>query len=70
MLSFIKLIENLTPTIDQSLIPERLKTDTKLGRSEGLRLSKDIFSFTLAMLACNLSLTIHGKQCHDLKYSK
>ena len=37
MLSFIKLIENLTPTIDQSLIPERLKTDTRLGRSEGLK---------------------------------
>ena len=37
MLSFFKLIENLAPIIDQSLMPERLKTDTRLGKSEGLK---------------------------------
>ena len=35
---YYKLNENLAPFIDQSLLPEKLKTDTRPGRSEGLRL--------------------------------
>ena len=72
MLSFFKLIENLAPIIDQSLMPERLKTDTRLGKSEGLRLSKDKFSFALANFGAKLfnDLPPTIKQCHDLKYFK
>ena len=54
MLSFFKLNENLTPNIDQSLMPVRLQTDTRLGRNEGLRLSKDKFSSALANLSAKL----------------
>ena len=44
---FFKLIEKLAPIIDQSLMLERLKTDTRPGRSEGLRLSRHKFCVCL-----------------------
>ena len=50
-------------------MPEKLKTNTRLGRSEGLRLSKDKFSFALANFGAKLfnDLPPTIKQCHDLK---
>ena len=53
-------------------MPEESKTDKRLVRSEGWRLSKVKFSFALANFDAKLynELPLTIKNCHDLKYFK
>ena len=66
--NFFKLINNLVPIIDQSLMPEKLTSETRLSKSEGLRLSKDSFRFSIANFGAKLfnDLPPSIKQCRDL----
>ena len=54
--NFFKLINKLVPIIDESLMPEKLNSDTKLGKSEGLRLSKDSFRYSIANFMSHTSI--------------
>ena len=52
--NFFKLINKLVPIIDESLMPEKLNSDTRLGKIEGIRLSKDSFRFSIANFGAKL----------------
>ena len=48
LLTFYKIVNNLVPVIDSSLLPEKLTSETRLAKSSGFRLSKENFRFALA----------------------
>mgnify|MGYP001791541157 CR=1 FL=1 len=66
--NFFKPINKLVPIIYQSLLPEKLSSETRLSKSEGLRLSKDSFRFSIANFCAKLfnDLPPSIKQCRDL----
>ena len=52
---FFQTYKHPVPTIDQSLVPEKLTSETRLSKSEGLRLSKAALDSQLLILALNYS---------------
>ena len=72
LMSFYKLINGLVPVIDHGLLPEKLKSNTRLAGHDGLRQGRAEFGFSLNCYAAKLynDLPPDIKLCSTIKNFK